>query len=151
MRWLILLALVLLVILKVWPRGLWLVCALAAAGTAGVLYMEHRSSLELAQVEIEVAYAPQFCPGERPLRILFTNKGQTELDKLLFSVHARVPGYSSIVTPYTYRQYESEKILRPGESFSACYPIPLLSHTPAADVALDTLEWSAEADRAWFR
>lgn len=151
MRWLLLLAVLLIVLVKVWPRGLWLFTGLAVLITAGVLYAEHKETRTLEQIQIDVTYAPELCPHDRPLQVSFANTAATPLEKLLFSIHARIPGYSSIVTPYTYRQYESEKILAPGESFSTCYPIPLLSRTPAAQSSPAELEWSAKADRAWFQ
>lgn len=151
MRWLLVLALVLIVLVKVWPKGLWIAGVLSGLIAAAVLYIDYSAEQKLALVSLEVVYAPDSCPQDSPLQVSFTNNAATELDKLLFSIHARVPGYSSIVTPYTYRQFESEKILGPGESFSACYPIPLLSRTPAAQSPPDKLEWSAAPDRAWFR
>lgn len=151
MRWLFLLAAVLLVMLKVWPKGIKYVLLLAGLLTALVLYLEHEEAQRLALVHIEVAYAPTLCPEKKPLRVVFTNTANAELEKLLFTIHARIPGYSSIVTPYTYKQYTSEKILAPQGVFSACHEVPLLSRTPAADYSLDQLEWFALPDKAWFQ
>lgn len=150
MRWLLLLAGALLLIVKIWPRALWGVVVVAVLLTAAVIYEEKRSQSVLDQIVMEVTYSPEQCPSGTPLRVTFNNNGTGELEKLLFSIHARIPGYSSIVTPYTYRQYESEKIIAPGDNYSSCYPVPLLSRTPAAELPLESLEWSAEPDRAWF-
>lgn len=150
MRWLLLLAGALLLILKIWPRALWAVLCLATLLTAAVLYEEKREQDLLNQIVMAVEYLPAQCAQGRPLRVTCTNETASELEKLIFSIHARIPGYSSVITPYTYRQYESEKIIAPGDSYSDCYPLPLLSRTPAADIPLENLEWSAAPDRAWF-
>lgn len=151
MRWLLALAILLVIILKIWPRGLWFVLAAAVLLGGAALYWTGLEEEKLAQVRIEVAHAPQICPEKRPLQVTITNGAGTALDRVLFSVHARLPGYSDVVTPYTYKQFESSKILEPGESFAACYPTPLLSRTPAADKDLGDLEWTGVTDKAYFQ
>lgn len=151
MWWLIVFAAVLLLILKFWPKGLWLVLLCAALLLAGVLYWQHRTGEELASVQIEVTHDRALCPADKPLSVTITNRGKAPLERVLFSVHARVPGYSGEVTPYTYRQYESNRILEPGESHAACYRIPPLSRTAAEGMDPSGLAWSAEAAQASFR
>lgn len=151
MWWLILvLALVLLGILKLWPRGLWFVLLFAALLVAGVIYWQNRAAKELALARIEVVHAPALCPAERPLSVTIHNNGGTPLDRVQFTIQARIPGYSGEVTPYTYRLLDSARILEPGESHAACYPVPSLSRAATA-VPLADLEWSAEAAKVWFR
>lgn len=151
MRWLLALAILLAIILKIWPRGLWLVLAAALLIGTGAFYLNSLEEKKLAMVRVEVAYAPQVCQGKKPLEVTIVNGADATLDRVLFSIQAQLPGYSNVVTPYTYKQFDSAKILEPGESFAACYPPPVLSRTPAADVPLGDLEWTAVADRAYFQ
>lgn len=151
MWWLIILAVILVVILKLWPKGLWLVLGAAALLVGAALYWNHMTARELASVKMDVVYDAERCPAPSPLFVTITNNGATTLDRVQFSVHARIPGYSGEVTPYTYRQYDSTKILEPGDSYSACHRLPPLSRTAAADVPPGELEWSAEAAKAYFR
>lgn len=154
MWWLIVLAVILVVILKLWPKGLWLVLAAAALLVAGAVYWNHKTDQELAAVTLDVAYDAADagrCSAANPLFITITNNGGSALDRVQFNVRARIPGYSGEVTPYTYRLYDSAKILEPGDSYGACYRLPSLSRTASGDIAPGDLEWSAEAFKAYFR
>lgn len=150
-RWLILLALLLLVIIKLWPKGLWIVLSAAALIVGAGLYWMHLEERQLEQVVITVRHDGEGCPAKRPLRVHIRNASEATLEKAHYSIHARVPGYSSVVTPYTYKQYASEKILQPGEEFSVCEETPRLTRTAAESYPPESLEWSATADRAWFK
>lgn len=149
--WWIALVLLLALILIYRPRGLWAVLALALALVAGVLYWNSRVERERESVRMEAAYAPEICPSERPVQVTFINAGDTTLTRVLFGIHARLPGYSSIITPYTYRQNRSDKILQPGERYSACFPLPEMTPNPGEPFTLDQLEWSAKTTQAVFQ
>lgn len=151
MLWLIALAAVLILILKIWPGGLWLALVCVALLAAGAVFWQRQVAEELALVQINVVYDAALCPAERPLSVTIVNNGDRTLDRVFFSVQARVPGYSSELTPYTYRQYDSSRILNPGDSHSACYRVPPLSRTAAEGVPPGELEWFAEAAKASFR
>lgn len=150
MWWLILLALILVILLKVWPKGLWFVLAAAVLLGGGVLYWQNRAEKERERILLSVEYAPESCPRDTPLRVSFHNESGTPVFRILFSIHARVPGYSSVITPYTYKQSASEKILQPGERYEACYAVPLLSRS-SENLALDSLEWSAEVNNIFLK
>lgn len=144
------LAVVLLAILKLWPGGLWLVLGIAALLVAGVLYWQNRAEKELALARITVTYDAAHCPAGRPLSVTIRNDASTTLDRVQFTLHASIPGYSGEVTPYTYRLLDSARILEPGESYAACYPVPVLSRA-AAEAPVADLEWSGRAAKVWFR
>lgn len=151
MLWLIVFAAVLVLLLRLWPKGLWLVLVCAALLAAVVLFRQKQAAEELASVDMGVAYDAALCPAERPLLVTIVNNGDTPLDRVLFSVQARRPGYSGELTPYTYRQYDSTRILEPGDSHSACYRIPPLSRTAAEGLPPEELEWSAKPVKVSFR
>ncbi len=149
--WLIALALTLLVILRLWPRAIFIVLAAVLVLGAAVFFLMRHQTERLTLVHTRVAYDRLVCPEDKPLLVTITNAADSTLESASFSLHASVPGYSSTVTPYTYKQYRSDKILQPGEKHSACYPKPLMTRSsgPAADPA--GLEWSARIDDADFR
>ena len=151
MWWLILLALALVVLLKVWPKGLWFVLTAAVVLAGGVLYWQKQTETQLERIVLNVAYAPDRCPSDRPLHVSFHNTAEQPVFRIFFSIHARVPGYSSEVTPYTYKQFTSEKILQPDERYDACYAVPPLSRFSTKTPALDSLEWSAEVNKIHLR
>lgn len=151
MVWLIAFAIVLVLILKIWPKGLWLALVCVALLAAVAVFWQRQVAEELALVRISVAYDDALCPAERPLSVTIVNSGDRTLDRVFFSVQARIPGYSSELTPYTYRQYDSSRILDPGDSHSACYRLSPLSRTAAEGISPGELEWSAEAAKASFR
>lgn len=150
MVWLAVFAIVLVVILKVWPKGLWLVLAGAALLLVCIVYFNEHAAQQRDLVRITVAYERERCPAERPLRVVITNDAENTLDRVLFSIQAVVPGYSTVVTPYTYKQYDSPKILEPGEQYAACFAMPRFSRETKATVDLPSLEWSAQAEQVFF-
>lgn len=149
--WWIALAFILILIVYYWPKGLWIVFGGATVLVAAVFFLNHQQEAKRSLVTFEVAYSPDACPADKPMHVTITNEAEESLDRVLFTIHARMPGYSSIVTPYTYRQNTSEKILQHGEKYSSCYPVPVLTRTAAATLTPESLEWSAEADKVFFQ
>ena len=149
-RWLIL-ALFLFLLVRLWPRALFVILAAAALVGGGAFVWIRHLDEERAQVAISVVHDPAGCPAARPLSVTIRNAAAAPLERVTFSIHARMPGYSRVVTPYTFKQYESDKILSPGESFSACYPRPLMSRDIEQQAANAALEWSASVDNVYFQ
>ena len=149
-RWLIF-ALFLLFLVRLWPRAVFIILAAAALVGGGAFVWTRHLDSERAQVEISVVHDLAACPAARPLSVTIRNAAATPLERVTFSIHARMPGYSRVVTPYTFKQYESDKILSPGASFSACYPRPLMSRDVEPEAADAALEWSASVDNVYFQ
>ncbi len=148
--WLILAA-ILIVTVRLWPRAIvFILIAVAVVGTGIFAWTRHIDS-ERAQIAISVTYDPSGCPAARPMSVTIRNTSPLPLERVTFSIHARKPGYSSVVTPYTYKQYESDKIIAPGESFSTCYPKPLMDRDAKAGTDEASLEWSASVDNVYLR
>ena len=148
--WWLALALILLLIVFVKPRAVWAVLAFAVlvciAGAVHYFRQEDRKG----EITVEAAYEPGLCSGERPLRVSIYNGADAVLERVQFSIHAKRPGFSTVITPYTYKQNVSDRILEPGERFEGCYPLPPLSRDGAGD-SLDLLEWEGEVNRVFFR
>lgn len=149
-RW-VLFALLLLLLVRLWPRALFVILAAAALVGGGIFAWTWHLDNERSQVAISVAQDPARCPDARPLLVTIRNAAAAPLERVTFSIHARMPGYSRVVTPYTFKQYESDKILSPGQSFSACYPRPLMSRDVEPEAAGTALEWSASVDNVYFQ
>ena len=149
--WWIALALVLLSLVYVRPKLVWAVLGCALILLSAVLIHNRQQGALRAGVVVEAAYAPALCPRERPLKVSISNRSEAVLERVAFTLQAAMPGYSTVITPYTYRQNTSEKILRPGESYADCYSLPLLTSDPTAEYSLDALEWSVEVHRTTFQ
>lgn len=151
-RWLLLAAFLLLII-RLWPRTLAFILVASTVVGTGVFFWTRHLEDERAQIAISVRYDGAGCPAAKPLLVTFLNSSPAPLERVTFSIHAKVPGYSRVVTPYTYKQYESDKVLAPGEAFSACYAKPLMdrdrSNSEVGDAA--DLEWSASVDNVYFQ
>ena len=107
---------------------------------------------EKAQIAISVQYDVSGCPAAKPLLVTFLNSSPAPLERVTFSIHAKMPGYSRVVTPYTYKQYESDRILAPGQRFSACYAKPLMDRDRSGEIEDPAvLEWSASVDNVYFQ
>lgn len=148
--WWIGLALVLLAIVYFRPKALWAVLGLAVILLAAVLVYDHRQDVLRTKVSVDVVYAPALCSKERPLRVSIKNGSERVLHRAAFSFQATLPGYSTKITPYTYKQNTSDKILRPGEVYESCYSLPLLSRELGPEYDLEVLQWSAEVTRTDF-
>ena len=148
--WWLALALVLLLIVFVKPRAVWAILALAVLVCAAGALHYFRQEDRKGAIAVEAAYAPGLCPGDRPMRVSIHNGADVALERVQFSIHARRPGFSTVITPYTYKQNVSDKILEPGERFEGCYPLPPFSRDGAGD-SLNLLEWEVEVNRVFFR
>lgn len=148
--WWLVLVFILLIVVKLWPKGLWVFFLLAGVALAAVLLSTRLAEKRLAAVTLDVEYAVHVCPAERPMRVTITNNSDKSLTKLSFALNAREPGYSTEITPYTYRRAVSEKIIPPGESFTDCFEKPLLQNEPSLRTPPEDLEWFARPDKGEF-
>ena len=148
--WWLALALVLVLIVYVKPRAIWGVLAVAVVACAGGVLYHLRQEERKDAIVLGAVYAPDQCPGERPIRVSIYNGADAVVERVLFSIHARRPGFSTVITPYTYKQNVSDKILEPGERFEGCYPLPSFSRD-GADEPFALLEWEGEVNRVFFR
>ncbi|MFC3606591.1 multidrug transporter [Stutzerimonas tarimensis] len=104
--------------------------ALIALGlvVAWVLWQDHRENQRLSRLELRIEYAPQQCTGDRPLRVLLTNHSDRPLQSLRWRIAAHSPGDRLDLTQRSFSEprYQGPGDLQPGESWSACMPVPPL-------------------------
>ena len=149
--WFLLLALVLTSILLICPKAIFFILGVVLVD-GGAYYIWNQQQLrERAKITLEVAYDTVKCPPGKPMLVTITNHSEKTLERTIFTLDATVPGYSSIVTPYSYKQNRSDKILRLGESHAQCFPEPLMKPSPLSDFRAEDLEWSANIDSVYFR
>ena len=149
-RW-ILLAIALLIIWRIKPKLFFVIAGASLVLFSGIGLWTCHDAKSRSQVDIRVSYDRSACPAERPLSVTIANASDKTLERVLFSLNAVLPGYSSTITPYTYKQYRSDKILEPGESHAACYSEPLLSPAAERNLSPSELDWSARVDSAYYR
>jgi len=148
--WLIF-ALALLTILAVKPKAIFVLLAVALVAGSGYYIWRQQQQKELANVSLAVSYDTAACPTDRPMLVTITNHSEKTLERTLFTLNAAVPGYSSIVTPYSYKQNRSDKILQQGQKYSQCFPEPIMKTRDFSDFRPEDLEWSAIVDSVYFR
>jgi hypothetical protein len=80
---------------------------------------------------------PELCKtGGYPLFIAFSNKSSKTIDRVSFTIGAKVQGRSSDIADY--KSVSSDTIIKAGDGIGHCYSLPKLSE----DVMPTTLNWS---------
>lgn len=149
--WFVILALALVIVLLVRPKAIFFLLAVALIACGGYYIWDQQQKRELAKVSLAVVYDTVKCPPGKPMLVTIVNHSEKTLERTLFTFKATVPGFSSIVTPYSYKQNRSDKILRQGESHSQCFSEPVMKPSPVSDLRPEDLEWTAIVDSAYFR
>lgn len=93
------------------------------------------------KVKIFVTYNATACSPEYPLSIIIINNSGKTLNKAEWRLGAYRTGYSSNLIGYG-NDYSSDKIIKSGESWSACYNIP--KNLLSIGYGLDKLEYKVE-------
>src|SRR3954451_18854106 len=76
------------------------------------------------QVALAFKYDAQACSPEKPIAASITNNSGRMVASVFFDLSIRRRGFSNESGRLS--SIRSDKILKPGESFSACYPLPSL-------------------------
>ncbi len=82
---------------------------------------QDRKRLE-EQVVVTVVYDEEKCSRDYPLAVFIRNTSNKTVTKVEWHLNAYRPGFSSNLAGY--ESYSSDKILKPGESWSVCYRLP---------------------------
>ena len=139
--------LVVIALLFIFPKqtGIILTVLLVGIGIVALIdYMVsgHREK-EQELVSITVSYAPDSCGKDSPLSFRITNGSKKIVNKVSWNIIATEKDYSSNIVDYksfpgyqgeystgyhseNTTPYSTDKILKPGELFSACYKAPLI-------------------------
>lgn len=75
------------------------------------------------KVSVTVLYNVATCNYYSPLFITIINNSNKTITKVSWDVNTYVPGYSTDISGWP-NNYSSDKILKPGESWSSCYTLP---------------------------
>ncbi|MDX1296830.1 MAG: multidrug transporter [Pseudomonas sp.] len=93
-----------------------------------VLWEESRENRHLAHLELRLDYAPDRCPGNRPLALSLKNASEAVLVELQWQIAAYRPGESTNLAERLYEtpRYSGPGDLQPGADWQACLPLPIL-------------------------
>jgi len=107
-----------------------------------VVWLDNREARQLAHLELRLSYAPQSCPGDRPLRLHLHNANDVPLVELRWRVAAYAPGDSVNLAEnlYSAPRYSGPGDLQAGADWQDCLPLPPLRPGYRAQ----TLEFRAE-------
>jgi hypothetical protein len=95
---------------------------------AWVIWQEQREEHFLAQLELQMSYAPSRCPAGQPLLIKLDNHSPKPMQSLRWEVAAYSPGSSLdlVTSSYNAPQYQGPGDLQPGQRWESCAPLPPL-------------------------
>lgn len=136
-----------------WLIVKWLLLTIAALialiGVAVATYFGHHwytYERHAAKIEPIIRIDDKLCAkGDYPLFISFVNKSGATIDRVSFTLEARMPGRSSNIA--SFENYSSDAIIKPGEGFGSCYRVPRLSEFV---LNLSSLKWSLTLVRYTF-
>jgi diacylglycerol kinase family enzyme len=139
--------LVVIALLFIFPKqtGILLFVLLVGIGIVALIdyLVSGQKGKEQESVSVVVLYAPDSCGQDSPLSFKITNESKKIVNKVSWNVIATERGYSNNIVDYeSFPSYQGEysisyhsenstpystnKILKPGELFSACYKAPLI-------------------------
>jgi hypothetical protein len=137
----IVLALIVVVLLFVFPRVILPVLAVALiAGTiAGVGYFRERQRQldSEAAVAMVVRYDAAACSDQQPLSVVISNASERTIASIAWVFSARRQGYRGELTGPWLKEYRHDGPLAPGAQLQLCYPAP----------AIGEYAFSRDADR----
>ena len=107
-----------------------------------VIWMDTREAHRLARLEMRIAYDPQGCPGDRPLRLNLNNGNNVPMLELQWQIAAYAPGQTANLAEnlYSAPRYRGPGELQAGADWQDCLPLPPLR----AGYRPQTLEFRTE-------
>ena len=139
--------LVVIALLFIYPKQMGIVLSVLLVGIGTVALIDYMVSghkeKEQESVSVTVSYVPDSCNKNSPLSFKITNGSKKIATKVSWNIIATENGSSSNIVDYnsflSYQgeystrnhsenstPYSTDKILKPGEFFSACYKAPLI-------------------------
>lgn len=133
-----------LLLLFTFPRQMLALVLVLAAAAGGLLWFEHRKGEEnrrrIASISLSASFDVGRCSTEFPILVGVRNGYTETLQSLTFSLVGYREGFSSPV--YSARSVRSDRIIRPGETYDACWQVPQLDYG-ARPAPPETLRWRA--------
>ena len=90
-----------------------------------ILVNNYRYEEAKKKVNISVFYNPERCSKEYPMGVLIENGGDRTIHDTSFDISIKREGHSSKLTSYV-PSYTTDKIIKPGEKYGACWTYPEL-------------------------
>jgi hypothetical protein len=140
-------AFVVIALLFIFPKQTGILLSVLITGIGIVALIDYivsgQREKEQESVSIVVSYVPDFCGEDSPLSFKITNGSKKMINKVSWNIIATEKGYSNNIVDYesfpghqseystSYHSenstpYSTDKTLRPGELFSACYKAPVI-------------------------
>lgn len=124
--------------------------ALAGLGMVAswVIWQDSIEARRLTHVQVQLRYAPDQCPADRPLQVTLENGSDAALTILRWDVAAYRPGETINLVRQRYEspRYRGPEALLPGKRWQDCLPLPDL----ATGYRPSTLEFRAERLQGHF-
>jgi hypothetical protein len=79
------------------------------------------------KVVLAFRYDPKACPPDKPIAATISNTSERTVASVFFDLVVKRRGFSGESGRLS--SVRSDKILKPGEQFSDCYPVPSLRDT----------------------
>jgi hypothetical protein len=139
--------LVVIALLFIFPKQTGILLSILLVGIGIIALIDYivsgHGEKEQESVSVVVSYVPDSCGKDSPLFFKITNGSKKIVNKVSWNIIATEKGYSSNIVDYksflSYQgeystgyhsenstPYSTDKILKPGELFSACYKAPLI-------------------------
>ncbi|MCK9801229.1 multidrug transporter [Pseudomonas chlororaphis] len=107
-----------------------------------VVWQDHREARQLARLDLNIRYAPEHCPADRPLQLNMRNSNSVPLTELRWRIAAYATGDTVNLADnqYSAPRYRGPGELQAGATWTDCLPMPPLrpGYRP------QTLEFRAE-------
>tara|TARA_B100000686_G_scaffold57111_1_gene61326 strand:- start:17390 stop:17890 length:501 start_codon:yes stop_codon:yes gene_type:complete len=143
--------LVILVLLFILPRQVGAILSTILVGIGIIALIDYlilsQQEKEQGLVSIFVSYSPALCGEKSPLSFKIINSSERMVNRVIWNIIAEEKGdsmnlvdydsfpshqgeYSAVKHSKDSTPYSINQSLRPGETFSACYDVPLIKEAP---------------------
>lgn len=127
------------VLLFLFPQRMIPIIVAAVVFIIGLLfyihYDERMKAARLAAVTATIAYDISACGAETPLSVEVSNKSDSVVTNIRFSVEGYREGHSRAIYATPFRGYETDRIIKIGETWSKCWELPPVRGTAPKDHA----------------
>lgn len=102
-----------------------LIALVLMVALAGLAYHYFHQVIPERNVMLTVAYAEKnICDKDYTIGVMIENKSERTVIKTYFDVIVKREGYSDNIARWSYRDYKTDKIIKPGEKYFACWLMP---------------------------
>ena len=146
-------------LLLVFPRrtmGLTALCGVALGGFLLWTKMKNdERDRKRATIVVTVVHDLEQCSPEVPLFVQISNHSDDTVEKVSFAFKGYRSGYSKPVYDSGYSGYSSDRIIKGGDDWGSCWPLPRKAHGTSqqgiASTPPETLVWTVTNISPIFR